>query len=92
MVCLFIIYYLFIILLGAVLVYDITDRNSFARVQNWVRELRKVLGKDIKPEFSSPRAGDVQHSRAGVDAAQESFGYTPLVQFRQGIGKVVSGY
>lgn len=32
---------------GAVLVYDITDRNSFVRVQNWVKELRKMLGKDI---------------------------------------------
>jgi GTPase SAR1 family protein len=33
--------------LGAILVYDITDRNSFVRVQNWVKELRKMLGKDI---------------------------------------------
>jgi Ras-related protein Rab-21 len=32
---------------GAVLVYDITDRNSFVRVQNWVKELRKMLGKEI---------------------------------------------
>ncbi len=28
--------------------YDITDRNSFVRVQNWVKELRKMLGKDIE--------------------------------------------
>lgn len=27
--------------------YDITDKNSFVRVQNWVKELRKMLGKDI---------------------------------------------
>jgi Ras-related protein Rab-21 len=33
---------------GAILVYDITDRNSFVRVQNWVKELRKMLGKDIE--------------------------------------------
>merc|ERR1712137_1019054 len=32
---------------GALLVYDITDRDSFAKVQNWVKELRKMLGKDI---------------------------------------------
>jgi len=32
---------------GALLVYDITDADSFARVQNWVRELRKMLGNDV---------------------------------------------
>jgi len=32
---------------GALLVYDITDNDSFVRVQNWVKELRKMLGQDI---------------------------------------------
>eukprot|EP01106_Pelomyxa_sp_JSP_P007963 TRINITY_DN228_c0_g1_i5.p1 TRINITY_DN228_c0_g1~~TRINITY_DN228_c0_g1_i5.p1 ORF type:complete len:230 (+),score=48.26 TRINITY_DN228_c0_g1_i5:105-692(+) len=32
---------------GALLVYDITDRNSFERVQLWVKELRKMLGTDL---------------------------------------------
>ena len=33
---------------GAVLVYDITDEDSFVKVKNWVRELRKVLGDNIE--------------------------------------------
>lgn len=32
---------------GAVLVYDITDEDSFLKVKNWVKELRKMLGQDI---------------------------------------------
>jgi len=32
---------------GALLVYDITDNDSFVRVQNWIKELRKMLGADI---------------------------------------------
>jgi len=32
---------------GAVLVYDITDEDSFQKVKNWVKELRKMLGQDI---------------------------------------------
>ncbi|RXG67331.1 Ras-related protein Rab-21 [Armadillidium vulgare] len=32
---------------GAILVYDITDEDSFQKVKNWVRELRKMLGNDI---------------------------------------------
>ncbi|RZB66641.1 ras-related protein Rab-21 [Asbolus verrucosus] len=32
---------------GAVLVYDITDEDSFQKVKSWVKELRKILGADI---------------------------------------------
>jgi len=32
---------------GALLVYDITDRDSFTKVRNWVKELRKIVGPDI---------------------------------------------
>lgn len=32
---------------GAILVYDITDEDSFQKVKNWIKELRKMLGADI---------------------------------------------
>lgn len=32
---------------GAILVYDITDEDSFQKVKNWVKELRKMLGTEI---------------------------------------------
>jgi len=32
---------------AAILVFDITDRTSFQKVQNWIEELRKIVGKDI---------------------------------------------
>ncbi|XP_054774224.1 ras-related protein Rab-21-like [Lytechinus pictus] len=32
---------------GAILVYDITDEDSFTKVKNWVKELKKMLGNDI---------------------------------------------
>jgi len=33
---------------AALLVYDITDTDSFKRIQVWVRELRKMVGADIQ--------------------------------------------
>jgi Ras-related protein Rab-21 len=33
---------------GALLVYDITDAESFTKVKNWIKELRKMVGNDIK--------------------------------------------
>ena len=32
---------------GAILVYDITDANSFDRVKIWVKELRRMCGSDL---------------------------------------------
>ncbi len=32
---------------GALLVYDTTDSDSFAKVKNWVKELRKMVGQEI---------------------------------------------
>lgn len=32
---------------GAVLVYDITDHESFTKVRKWVRELKSIVGNDI---------------------------------------------
>lgn len=32
---------------GALLVYDITDEDSFKKVKTWVKELKKMLGEDI---------------------------------------------
>ncbi|KAI8506884.1 Ras- protein Rab-21 [Branchiostoma belcheri] len=32
---------------GAILVYDITDEDSFQKVKNWVKELRKMLGSEV---------------------------------------------
>ena len=32
---------------GALLVYDITDGESFVKVKKWTKELRKIVGPDI---------------------------------------------
>lgn len=32
---------------GAILVYDVTDANSWERVRTWVKELHKIVGENI---------------------------------------------
>jgi len=53
---------------GALLVYDITDEASFRRVQDWVKELKKILGEDIVIALAGNKA-DMEKSR-NVDAKQ----------------------
>ncbi|XP_076878413.1 ras-related protein Rab-21-like [Brachyhypopomus gauderio] len=32
---------------GAILIYDITDEDSFQKVKSWVKELRRILGNEV---------------------------------------------
>eukprot|EP00730_Choanoeca_flexa_P013071 TRINITY_DN4939_c0_g1_i1.p1 TRINITY_DN4939_c0_g1~~TRINITY_DN4939_c0_g1_i1.p1 ORF type:complete len:200 (+),score=44.14 TRINITY_DN4939_c0_g1_i1:117-716(+) len=59
---------------GAVLVYDITDQDSFQKVKKWVKELKKMLKGDIvlaicgnKADLEKQRT--VDHSMAEAYAA-----------------------
>lgn len=48
---------------GALLVYDITDEDSFRKVQNWVLELNKMLGDQVVLVLVGNKS-DLEASRA----------------------------
>jgi len=48
---------------GALLVYDITDYESFAKVRKWVRELRQIVGAEICIAIAGNKV-DLERSRA----------------------------
>lgn len=59
---------------GAILIYDVTDADSFQKVKNWVKELRKMLGNDInlaiagnKIDLEAQRRVDAQVAEEWVD-------------------------
>ena len=53
---------------GALLVYDITDAESFNRIKKWVKELRKIVGSDISLSIAGNKV-DLEKNRA-VDEAE----------------------
>jgi len=56
---------------GALLVYDITDRDSFLKVQNWVKELRKMLGKEVTLAIAGNKC-DLERSRVvSIEEAEQ---------------------
>jgi len=57
---------------GAVLVYDITDMDSFQRVKNWVKELRKMLGTDIALAIAGNKS-DLEKNRTVPLAEAEGY-------------------
>ena len=56
---------------GAVLVYDVTDADSFGKVRNWVKELRKMLGEDISLAIAGNKVDLERERRVDVQMAEE---------------------
>jgi len=56
---------------GALLVYDITDKDSFLKVQTWVKELRKMLGKEVVLAIAGNKC-DLERSRVvSIEEAEQ---------------------
>lgn len=65
---------------GSITVNDICSR------------IRSLLGTEIDPVHVESRAGDVRHSRAGVELAQEHLGYEGIVDLEEGLARTVDWY
>lgn len=56
---------------GALLVYDITDRESFNKVRNWVKELRKIVGKNITLVIAGNKVDLEKNRQVDAEEAKE---------------------
>ena len=63
---------------GALLVYDITDFESFQKVRKWVRELRQIVGQDIDITIAGNKI-DLEKNRAVSE--EEALSYAESVRF-----------
>lgn len=48
-----------------------------------------ILGVKPNPEFQPPRVGDVLHSQASIEEAKRILGFSPAVEFEDGLRKTV---
>jgi nucleoside-diphosphate-sugar epimerase len=65
------------------------EQNSLLQLLD---QLGSILGAKPDPEFRPPRAGDVRDSYADVSKAKRLLGYTPAVNFRDGLARTVEYY
>jgi nucleoside-diphosphate-sugar epimerase len=54
--------------------------------------VRRQVGSQLEPIYSTPRAGDVRDSQADISKARRLLGYTPIVSFDEGLGRTVAWY
>ncbi len=74
-------------LAGAVYNVGVGTRVSLIHV---VDALNRALGTHLDPQFQPARAGDVRDSLADLTAIKAALGYTPLVDFEQGLRATVA--
>jgi len=67
---------------GALLVYDITDAQSFEKVRTWIKELRKIVGPNISIAIAGNKSDLEKHRVVGLQDAKdyaESVGATHIL-------------
>ncbi|MBK8944268.1 MAG: SDR family oxidoreductase [Ignavibacteriae bacterium] len=52
-------------------------------------KISSYLNKNIEPEFLNNRAGDIKHSLADISLIKEKIGFTPIVNFNEGLNKTI---
>lgn len=57
-----------------------------------VDKINKILKTKIEPKFTSARAGEIKHSKASIEKAQEIFGFRPDISFEEGLEKTIEWY
>jgi len=57
-----------------------------------VQLLAEIMGKDVRPVYETERAGDVKHSLASIDRAKRILGFSPAVNFREGLKRTVAWF
>ena len=55
---------------GAILVYDITDRDSFEKVRTWVEELRLYLSRDTPIAIAGNKCDMASNKQVDSDEAE----------------------
>ncbi len=54
--------------------------------------LREVIGYKGDPVYAEPRTGDIRDSLADISLARKLLGYTPTVDFKEGLSRTVDWY
>jgi nucleoside-diphosphate-sugar epimerase len=57
-----------------------------------VAAIGELTGRNVKPRYVEPRAGDVPHSMADIERARELLGFEPMVSFRDGLANTIEQF
>jgi UDP-glucose 4-epimerase len=65
------------------------DRYSLNTLLHFLAE---SMGKKVRPIYETERPGDVKHSLASIARAQKILGFSPAINFREGLKRTVAWF
>ena len=71
--------------------YNIAGSRSYTLLE-LLDELGVILGAEVKPDHTAPRAGDVRHSSANLTAAARDLGWQPKVDLPEGLRRTLDWF
>lgn len=71
--------------------YNIAGSRSYSLLE-LLDELGGILGVEVDPEYTGPRAGDIRHSSADLTAAARDLGWAPKVSMADGLRRTVEWF
>ncbi len=66
--------------------------NQSISLNDLVKDMNKILGKNIEPVYLDERQGDVKHSLAGIDKVRDKTGYVPAITVNEGLKMTIDWY
>ncbi len=72
-------------------VYNVACGGRYT-LNELIRQLEAIFGRQLEVQYLPPRAGDVKHSEASITEAQRDLGYRVLVSFEEGLKKTAEWY
>ncbi len=54
--------------------------------------LAEIMGKKAQPVYETDRPGDVKHSMASIERAQHLLGFSPAINFKEGLKRTVAWF
>ena len=61
-------------------------------VNNLFKNLKEIIGSNLEPSYCPIRLGDVRKTHAEMQKAKELLGFSPKVDFVQGLKKTVDWF
>jgi nucleoside-diphosphate-sugar epimerase len=66
--------------------------GSRISLNDLLRSLAQITGKEIVPQYAEPRPGDIRHSLAGIELAASRLGFEPRVDLTEGLRRTLEAY
>jgi nucleoside-diphosphate-sugar epimerase len=61
-------------------------------VNQIIRRINELLGKNVAPRYVAERPGDVKHSLADIGEARKLIGFEPVILFDEGLKRAIAWY